>query len=364
VKNTRCLALLMLALLLVACSKSVDRRYLDAELNKPLDMPPDLMRPETQSGFDLPNAFSGSDPSASGKASVLATVDSVKLQGSYNFYWLDIELPADNAYQLAKNFWASEGYGLVVDEPVIGIMQTEWIYREEGGEKTTDSWWKNLFSTADLAAAQDQFRTRIERNESGESSRIYLTHRGTEYAPEIELSKSADETASSDEWQFRRSEPALEVEMLSRLMIYLGLPQDAVAAQLAKTRLFKPRANLQLDADEKSPFLMISDPYQIAWNRVRHALEIMNFDIEVAEFARGFGSEGVFIVKARIVETDDNQGIFSLSASDELKSRKFTLVLTEETHELTRLVIEDSKGNFDVTPSGAEFASLLLEQVK
>lgn len=363
-KNTRCLALLMLALLLVACSKSVDRRYLDAELNKPLDMPPDLMRSETQSSFDLPNAFSGSDSSAPGKASVLATVDSVKLQGSYNFYWLDIELPADHAYQLAKNFWASEGYGLVVDEPVIGIMQTEWIYREEGGEKTTDSWWKNLFSTADLAAAQDQFRTRIERNESAESSRIYLTHRGTEYAPEIELSKSADETASSDEWQFRRSEPALEVEMLSRLMIYLGLPQDAVAAQLAKTRLFKPRANLQLDADEKSPFLMISDPYQIAWNRVRHALEIMNFDIEVADFARGFGSEGVFIVKARIVETDDNQGIFSLSASDELKSRKFTLVLTEETHELTRLVIEDSKGNFDVTPSGAEFASLLLEQVK
>jgi len=363
-KKMRFLALLMLAVCLVACSKSLDRRYLDAELNKPLEMPPDLVPSQTQSNFDLPNAFSGDKTSAGGRSAVLAQVDSVKLSGSYNFYWLDIELPADVAYQLAKNFWASEGYGLVVDEPIVGIMQTEWIYREEGGEKRAESWWKSLFSSADLAAAQDQFKTRIERDESGESSRIYVTHRGTEYAPDIVVNKGADEAPGVDEWAFRRSDPALEVEMLSRLMIYLGLPQDAVAAQLAKTRLFKPRAALQVDADEKSPFLMINDPYQIAWNRVRHALEIMNFDIEVAEYSRGFGSEGVFIVKARVVESVESEGIFSLSASDELKSRKFTLVLTEQTHELTRLVIEDRKGNFDTTPSGAEFASLLLEQVK
>lgn len=363
-KNMRFLVLPVLVVMLVACGKSLDRRYLNAELNKPLEMPPDLMRPETQSSFDLPKASSGSDSSAPGKAAVPAKAELVKLRGSYNFYWLETELPADAAYQLVKNFWASEGYGLVVDEPVIGIMQTEWIFREEGGEKETDSWWKNLFSSADLAAAQDQFKTRIESDESAKSSRIYLTHRGTEYAPTIELNKSADEAASNDEWHFRRTDSALEIEMLSRLMIYLGLPQDAVAAQLAKARLFKPRASLQFDSEEKSPYLLISDPYQIAWNRVRHALEIMNFDIEVAEFTRGFGGEGVFIVKARIVETDDSQGIFSLTASEQLKSRKFTLVLTEETHELTRLIIEDRKGNFDITPSGAEFASLLLEQVK
>lgn len=359
----RLLTLIMLAVMLVACGKKLDTRYLNAELNKPLDMPPDLTPPQTQSSFDLPNALSGDD-AVSGQATGLASTVPIELKGSYQFYWLDIELPVDQTFQLAKNFWASEGYGLVIDEPIIGIMETEWIYREEGGKKETDSWWKNLFSTADLAAAQDQFKTRIERSDSEKSSRVYLTHRGTEYAPEIAVNKGADEAGSADEWVFRRSDPALEVEMLSRMMIYLGLPQDAVAAQLAKARLFKPRASLQLDAEEKSPFLVMGDPYQIAWNRVRHALEIMNFDIEVAEYSRGFGNEGVFIVKARIVETDDDQGIFSLSSTEEFKSRKFTLVLTEETHELTRVVLEDRKGNFDVTPSGAEFVALLLEQVK
>lgn len=357
----RILALLLLAALLLGCGGSLDRRYLKAELNKPLELPPDLSQPEVQSGFDLPSAI-GADPSAPGKVPVLAKVDSVELQGSHEFYWLSLDAPVEEAYRVTRNFWASEGYGLVMDEPVIGMMKTEWIYREEGGEKQTESWWQSLFKSQDLAAAQDQFVTRFERGEAG--SRIYISHRGTEYAPEIRLTKAADELSSPDEWQFRRSDPELEVEMLSRLMIYLGLPKDTIAAQLAKARLFKPRAVLELDADEKSPYLLLKDPYQIAWNRVRHALEVMNFEILTSEYQGTLSGEGVFIVKARIVETEDNKGIFSFAASEELKSRNFTLVLTEETHNLTRLIIEDEKGNFDVSPSGAEFVSLLLEQVK
>jgi outer membrane protein assembly factor BamC len=353
--------LLVLTALAVACSPGLDRRYLDAELNKPLDMPPDLSRSDSGSDFELPASFSGSGTKQGG-IPVLPEVESVQLQGTTGFYWLSADIPVEELYRQAKNFWASEGYGLVVDEPAIGVMQTEWIYTEEGTSRETDSWWKNLFASEDLSATQDQFRTRIERGESGHN-RIYITHRGTEYVHEIRLGNRADEQAAPSDWQYRRSDPELEVEMLSRLMIYLGLQRDAVDAQLAKVKLFKPRASLELDAEEKSPYLLVRDPYQIAWNRVRHALEVLNFEILVAEY-KEFSGEGVFIVKARVVEGGQDTGIFSLGASEEVKSRKFTLVLSEESHDVTRLIIEDQKGNFDTTPAGAEFVSLLFEQIK
>jgi len=358
----RSLLLLLLAALAVACNPGLDRRYLDTEMNKPLDMPPDLSQPESQSSFDLPAAFSGEGTPGSGGIPVLPGIESLQLQGTTGFYWLSADVPVDELYRQAKNFWAAEGYSLVMDEPAIGIMQTEWIYTEQGAERRSDSWWKNLFATEDLSATQDQFRTRIERGETG-SNRIYITHRGTEYVHNIRVGNRADEGSAPNDWQYRRSDPQLEVEMLSRLMIYLGLQQDAIDAQLAKAKLFKPRASLQLDADEKSPFLLINDPYPIAWNRLRHAFEVLNFEIIVAEY-KELAGEGVYIVKARVVEGEADTGLFSFGASEEVMTRRFTLVLTEESHDSTRLIIEDQKGNFDTTPAGAEFVSLLFEQIK
>ena len=66
------------------------------------------------------------------KVPVLARVESLQLQGSPDFYWLSVDEPVENLYQQVKNFWAFEGFGLIVDEPVIGIMETEWVYKEEG----------------------------------------------------------------------------------------------------------------------------------------------------------------------------------------------------------------------------------------
>ena len=43
------------------------------------------------------------------------------------------------------------------------------------------SWFESLFSGENLSASQDQYRTRIELDQVGNASRIYIAHRGTEY---------------------------------------------------------------------------------------------------------------------------------------------------------------------------------------
>jgi len=297
---------------------------------------------------------------------VLANVDSVQLQGSADLYWLSVDGKVEELYQQVKNFWASEGYGLVLDEPIIGIMETEWIYTEEGGDHKSDSWWAALFDSEDLSATQDQFRTRLERDGSGLGSHIYIAHRGTEYVHEFQVGDRDTEGEGDidNEWRHRQSDPELEIEMLSRLMIYLGLQQAAVDGQVERIALYNPRASLQVDAEEKTPFLILKDPYHIAWNRVYHVIEQMNLEIDHAEFQSGLLEKGVISVKSGVIETKPEEGFFSFGSSQDETMREFVLVLSEVTNEITRVIIENENGKFDTSPEGAEFLALLLEQLR
>lgn len=359
-------AALMLALL-AACQSNLDLRYLDASVGGKLELPPDLIRSEAESTFELPEVFAGDDETIRNRIPVLANVESLKLEGSEDLYWLSVEEPVDNLYQLVKNFWASEGYFLAIDEPVIGIMQTEWIYKELGSTDDSGATWiEKLFGDRNLSATQDQFKIRIARAEDGKS-RVYVAHRGFEYRHELdskERSPLIDDDGSSDDWQPRRPDPELEVEMLSRMMIYLGMQKSEVEQQVANVKLFQPRAFMQHDSEENSPYLLLKDAYHIAWNRVYHNLERLNFEIKSAEFKTGFVEEGVFIVDIEVKDSEQQGSLFSRGSGTETSKRPILLILSEESHEYTRVNIENAKGDFDTSPEGAEFLALLYQHIK
>jgi len=358
---------LLFAALTVSCSSGLDQRYLNASLEERLELPPDLVETAADSNFDLPNTITGDAEPQRGKIPVLARVDSLKLESSGNMYWLSVDQPVEDLYQAIKDFWLSEGIRLTVDEPAIGIMQTEWIYKEVGGEHKPDNWFLALFDSDDLSAIQDQFRTRIERG-PGNSNRIYIAHRGAEYKHVLgsggESKGPTEGPAQDNEWHFRQPEPELEIEMLSRLMLYLGLQQADVDEQVAHARLYAPLAVMHLDSEKNSPYLIIKNPYQIAWNRVIHQLDRMNFEILSQEFKSGLSGEGVIFVKTLIRKEPDKNGFFGFLEGEETRERKLTLVLSEESHELTRVDIETADGDFDTSPEGTEFLSLLYRRIR
>ena len=365
-KFIRSASLLLLAALLVACNTGADRRYLDASLGSNLELPPDLVEFEQESAFELPAGFSGAESTAKDKVPVLAKVESLRLEGSGDFYWLSVEEPVDNLYQLVKNFWFSEGYRLTVDEPVIGIMQTEWVLTEQGATDEDSSWLEKFFTGDNLSASQDQYKTRVELDQTGNASRIYIAHRGTEYVYVLETG-DAQRQANDDEnlWRFRQPEPELEVEMLSRLMIFLGLQKAEVEQQVANAKLFSPRASQHIDSSEKSPFLIVRDPYSIAWNRVYHQLERMNFEIENSEFKSVLSGEGAITINAQVTESTGDKGLFSFfSKSSETVEKQIVVVLAEESHQLTRVMIETDEGEFDTSLAGAAFLDLLYQKIR
>lgn len=363
-KFARLTVFALLVALLAAC-QGADFGYQDSTLGPPLELPPDLAGSQIESKFELPATLSGDDANAErDKIPVLARVDSIQLESNGDMYWLRVEAPVGDLYQLVKNFWAAEGYRLDVDEPVIGLMQTEWIYKEEGGKEKSSSWIGELFTTEDLSASQDQYKARIERDEMANLNRIYIAHRGTEYKHVLTTDGAGSDEHRKNEWTFRPREPELEIEMLSRLMIYLGLQDGEVEQQRANVKLFKPRAMLDVDADEGSPFLIINDVYQIAWNRVFHQLERMNFEIVSFEFKSGLSGEGVISIKSPTLEVTEEEGFFSFQSEEKEGEIKLTLVFSEETNQTTRLFLEDEEGQFDTSPEGNEFIKLLFQQIR
>jgi outer membrane protein assembly factor BamC len=349
---------------LIACSSSSDPDYFNSQVLPNLEVPPDLTQASTDKSFELPAAISSSGDSAgeSKEKPVLAKVDSIKLEGHTDFYWLSVDTPPENIYQLVKNFWFSEGFTLVLDEPLIGVMQTEWIYNKEGTNDKDASFLNKLFAQNDLSASQDQFKTRIARDAETGASQIYISHRGTEYSHI--LSAKAKEDTEGNEWGYRASETELEVEMLSRLMIYLGLEQSDLDEQLDNIKLFAPRASLQVDYSENESYLLLKGDYTRNWNRTLHQLDRLNFEVESAEFKSGFSNDGVILVNTDIDVSADTSGFFSFASEEEIVKKKIYLILKEETHEVTRISMETIDGELENSPEGVEFLTILYDHLK
>ena len=121
---------------------------------------------------------------------------------------------------------------------------------------------------------------------------------------------------------------------------------------------------MNVDVDEGSPFLIINDVYDIAWNRVYHQLERMNFEITSVEPKNEFSGEGAIFIESPTLEIVESSGFFSSQTEEKEGSIKLTLVFSEETNQLTRMILEDEKGQFDTSPEGNDFLNLLYQKIK
>lgn len=358
------LLLSAIPVLLSACSSGTDLRYLDSRTTANLEIPPDLTKVELNEKFEIPSNFSSGIGESVNKIPVLAQVDSIKLEGSGDFYWLSIDGQAGNLYQAIKSFWASQGFQLDIDEPVIGIMQTRWILKEEGAENEEKGFLAMLFADDDLSASQDQFRTRIARDTGTDTIRIYISHRGTEYKHQLESRQTEDD--DPNDWAFRAPEPELEIEMLSRLMVYLGLEQANVDQQVAGVKLFETRVSIHTDNSENETFLLVRAVQEQTWNRLMHELDRLNIEVFSADPKSGFSGDGVVVVETEYEVRQESGGLFSFFASSEpeLEQRKMVLVVSEETHELTRISLETEDGDVEESPEGLAFLTRLYERLK
>jgi outer membrane protein assembly factor BamC len=268
----------------------------------------------------------------------------------------------DDLFEAVKRFWSSEGFLIEIDEPAIGVVQTGWAYNEEGGRKLDTNFLTQFFSSRDLTATQNQFRTRIERDTKTNKNRIYIAHRGTAYKHIVQARQA--ENRKQNDWELVPPNSELEVEMLSRLMIYLGVQQAQLDEQLDRLKFFTPISSIHADYAENETYLLVKDVYAKTWYRTLHQLDRMAIEVVSSNIGSGTELRGVIRVKTDVEEEISEGGFFSIGGETKVVKKQVILVLTEESAKVTRISMVTRDGEIENSIEGFELITLLQQFLK
>ena len=355
------LALLGLSLALAACSSlegdKVDYRGA-AKKTPSLTVPPDL----SKLPHDTRYATQGGPVTASGYQAAAQLIPStniaapsigdVRIERAGTQRWLVVDRPADKLWDPIKDFWQENGLLLVMDQPSLGIMETDWA---ENRAKLPQDFIRNilgkvlnsLYSTGE----RDKFRTRLERNAAG-GTEIYISHRGM-----IEV--YSDQQQSQTVWQPRAVDPELEAEFLRRLMVKLGLPLEPSSALIAAAQA-KPSSRL-VDVGGQ-PVVQMDEGFDRAWRRVGLSLDRTGFTVEDRD--RSQGTHFVRYVDPSIDKTEP--GFFSKlfgSTANVSTPQKFRIAVRSQ-GESTQLLILNASGEPETSDNARRILKVLVDDLK
>jgi outer membrane protein assembly factor BamC len=357
----------------------VDYRGAAARQTQGLEVPPDLTqlakdnRAQVQGGSITASALSAAKPvatpgaqtAAAGNVALNAAGD-VRLERSGTERWLHTAATPEQVWPQLRAFWQERGLELVKDQPEVGTMETNWAENraklpQDFIRSTIGRVFENLYSTGE----RDMYRTRVERGANGTD--IFISHRGMQ---EVYTSQSRDSTA----WQNRPTDPHLEAEMLSRLMLKLGGKEDAAKAVAATAPAATPEAapsSLKVGGEgqrvtrrplsEVPESLTIADGFERAWRRVGQSLDRHGFTIEDRDRAAGlFYLRYADPEQAGKEEPNFFQRLFGAKAAEPVRYR--VSVKTENDKSTVRVL--DERGQPVANDNAKRILSLLMDDLK
>lgn len=290
--------------------------YKGASRSRPLEVPPDLTTSPVSDTYSIPGSTSYSsytqaqEGQEAGVEKVLQTPDGIRLEKSGAQSWLVVNAPVEKIWPVIREFWIDMGFAVRVENPQIGLMETEWIEsdaikKDQSGNALDkfDKWLDKLSGFAD----RKKFRTRLDRGAESGTTEIYMTHRSVTGAPDDGKNRVVTQLGVIDTGyalDSQKTTPAdandaeLDAELLRRLMVKLGVEEQKSKSILAEAVTIK-RAEVVKEADG-SARLLLNDPFDRAWRRVGLALDRIGFVIEDKD-----RSNGLFFVRYADVDIDD-----------------------------------------------------------
>ncbi len=344
--------------------------YKSAGKLPPLDVPPDLTRPTGDERFVVPDAGARGaatysayqrdregrrDPTGSGV--VLPAQGDARVERAGTQRWLVIKGDPQKLWPAVKDFWQEIGFIVNVEMPEAGVMETDWA---ENRARVPDGFIRNtlgkLLDSVYSTSERDKFRTRLERGGEPGTTEVFISHRGME---EVYTSLAEDET----KWQPRPSNPELEAEMLRRMMVRLGVPDERARSQVAGIQA-PPRATLQKGGDGAA--LAMNEQFDRAWRRVGLALDRVGFTVEDRD-----RSKGVYFVRYIDPEIDnksaENKGWLSRlkfwGSSDPKKAEQYR-VLVKDMGDRAEVNVLNKDGAREQSATANRILTLLHEQLK
>lgn len=324
-----------------------------------LDIPPDLTQLSKDTrytmvdgGVSASSSAKTAAPSAAKTTIAAPVVGDMRIERSGNQRWLVIKRPADKLWDPLKTFWQDNGFILIVDQPKLGIMETDWAENrakipQDYIRATLGKLLDSLFSTAE----RDKFRTRLETNAAGETE-IYISHRGMQ---EVDT-----QDKNGTVWQPRAADPELEAEFLRKLLVSLGAPQVQADTMVAAAPTVKQVATVS--NVNGLPSVVIAEEFDRAWRRVGLALDRTGFTVEDRD-----RKQGTYFVRyvAPNPEMKD-QGFFGRFFSPTPKPNEAAKhqILVKGQGDSTVVSVLDAKGAPDSSASAQRIVKVIADDIK
>ena len=265
--------------------------------------------------------------------------------------WLVVPMAPEQLLPQVRAFWEQRGFNLVVDDAKTGLLETNWA--ENRTKLPTDlirstigKVFGNLWDTGE----RDRFRTRVERTATG--SEVYIAHRGLEET-------YTSERKESTTWRARASDPQLEAEMLTRLMVSLGVKDEPARTLVATAPEVPGRAR----PVSGGTTIEIDDPFDRAWRRVGIALDRGGFTVEDRD--RTLGVYYVRYVDPKNAGKED-PGFWSRLMGDTTNPQVAIRyrIAVKGTGDKSVVAVLTSAGAADVGENGQRIASLLANELR
>ena len=351
--------------------------YKAAKSSGALDVPPDLTSPVADTHFQIPDSNSGNGTTYSAYSAthgnksaaagnqtatcasseiVLPVPAHVKFERAGSERWLVVDAAPDQVWQLVKAFWQENGFTISQSNPTSGIMQTDWVENSITVPHTAAA--PGQIDNSGAVLERDAYRTRLERSTNNPNqTEIYISHRGL-----VETAEgSANHPAA---WRLAPPDPALEGEMLARLMVRLGKDQTEAQAQLAQKN-HSDRATLGQNNAGK-PILIDNETFDAAWPRVGIALDRIGLNVVNSDRAKGI----YYVQHAESPNNSDSDkkpGLLSKLAFWEKhdQHQQYQIELAENAAATnTEVRVLDSKGKPVSAETTDSIIKPLLEQLK
>jgi outer membrane protein assembly factor BamC len=345
--------------------------YKRATQARTLEVPPDLTQLRRDSRYQVSASNSASGMAAAsgsmgrsandaGTATNQAGSARIERSGSQRF--LIIQRNADSVWEPLREFWKDNGFALSLDQPELGIMETDWAENrakvpQDFIRRTLGKVFDSFYSTGE----RDRFRTRVERTANG--LEITITHRGL---AEIYTTNAKDATT----WTPRAADPELEIEFLRRLMLRLGGQDQTAGSPTNKAAISvsaaAPSASLPSDVKviklNNLPAIEIRDGFDRAWRRVGVAIDRTGFTVEDRDRA-----QGMFFVRYAPPGTSGKEpGFFAkLFTSDKAipTLAKYRIAVTSK-GDISTVQVQGADGMPETSANAERIIKLLSDEIK
>jgi len=327
----------------------------------PLEVPPDLTqlaregRFRTATGTVSATGMESRSQTTAATAQVAPTsLGNIRVERDGLQRWLSVPLPPEQVWPVVKSFWTERGFTFEVENPQTGVLETAW---KENRAKIPEDFIRRtigrVFDALYSSGERDRFRTRLERTATG--TEVYISHRAME---EVYTSVQKDGTT----WRAKPADPQVEAEMLTSLMVRLGVKDELARESVAKAAASPTASGAQTKpaagaAASGATSLVVEDDFDRAWRRVGLALDRGGFSVEDRD--RAAGLYFVRYVDPALADKEEPSFLSRWFGKDEKAAVQRLRVVLKAEGGKTQVTIQNSQG----APETGESAKRIIAQL-